>query len=181
MDRRHARFPAWQKLRDTAARVGTRIVPLVAPARFTFGGGAIEVLAPLPGYTTARDARNNDSLVLRVTSGRHSFLLTGDIERQIELGMLAESEIRHSDTLKVAHHGGRNSTTDLFLDAVRPAFGIISVGFENSYGHPNREVLERLAQHGAAVLRTDLDGLVTIRSDGRRLHVETNHGFLSER
>ncbi len=171
--------PAWEKLRAAAARAGTHIVPLLAPAHFTFGGAQVEVLAPLPGYLPAAEPKNNDSLVLRVTSGRHSFLLTGDAERQIELWMLAENEVRPADVLKVAHHGSRTSSSDLFLDAVHPAFGIISVGYENSYGHPNREVIDRLQQRGAAVLRTDLDGLVTIRSDGRRLHVETHNGFLT--
>jgi competence protein ComEC len=95
--------------------------------------------------------------------------------------MLSENEVHRSDVLKVAHHGSRTSSTELFLDAVQPTFALISAGFENSYGHPNRDVVDRLAQHGATVLRTDLDGLVTIRSDGRRLHVETNNGFLSEK
>jgi competence protein ComEC len=81
----------------------------------------------------------------------------------------------------VAHHGSRTSSTELFLDAVQPTFAVISAGFENNYGHPNREVLDRLAQRGTAVLRTDFDGMVTIRSDGRRLHVETHNGFLSEK
>jgi competence protein ComEC len=169
--------PAWRKLREAAERIGARIRPLGAPAHFAFGGAEIEVLAPLPGYVAADEAKNNDSLVLRIVYGLHSFLLTGDVERQIELGMFAENELRHSDVLKVAHHGSRTSSTEIFLDAVHPAFAVISAGFENSYGHPNREVLERLGRGGAAVLRTDLDGLVTIRSDGHRLHVETNRGF----
>jgi competence protein ComEC len=173
--------PGWQKLRAAAGRAGTRVRPLAAPARFAFGGAEIEVLAPLPGYLPADTPKNNDSLVLRVRYGAHSFLLTGDVERQIELWMLAENEVRRTDVLKVAHHGSRTSSTELFLDAVRPTFALISAGFENSYGHPNRDVLGRLAQRGAAVLRTDLDGLVTIRSDGRRLHVETHNGFLSEK
>ncbi len=171
--------PAWEKLRAAAARAGTHIVPLLAPAHFLFGGAQIEVLAPFPDYLPAAEPKNNDSLVLRITSGPHSFLLTGDAERQIELWMLAENEIRRTDVLKVAHHGSRTSSSDLFLDAVHPAFAIISVGYENSYGHPNREVIDRLEQRGAAVLRTDLDGLVTIRSDGHRLHVETHNGFLT--
>jgi competence protein ComEC len=171
--------PAWDKLRAAADRAGTRLRPLAAPARFPFGGAEIEVLAPLPGYIPADTPKNNDSLVLRIVYGPHSFLLTGDVERQIELWMLAENEVRRTDVLKVAHHGSRTSSTELFLDAVQPTFAVISAGFENSYGHPNREVVQRLEQRGAAVLRTDLDGLVTIRSDGHRLHVETHNGFLS--
>ena len=63
--------------------------------------------------------------------------------------------MRPADVLKVAHHGSRTSSTPAFLDAAAPAFAVISVGFENSYGHPNREVLERLAARHAMTMRTD--------------------------
>ena len=88
--------------------------------------------------------------------------------------MIEENEVQHVDVLKVAHHGSRTSSTEEFLDLAQPSFAVISAGFENSYGHPNREVLERLAERRAMTLRTDRDGLVTIRSDGRRLFLETN-------
>ena len=58
---------------------------------------------------------------------------------------------------------------------------MISAGFENSYGHPHRDIVERLAEHHAAILRTDRDGLISIRSDGRRLTVETYSGFFNQR
>jgi competence protein ComEC len=107
--------------------------------------------------------------------GRHSFLLAGDIERQVERTL----QPGRADVLKVAHHGSRTSSTEEFLDAVSPAFAIISAGLDNSYGHPNPDVLDRLERHRAVVLRTDLDGMITVRSDGRRLSVRTQNGFLS--
>jgi competence protein ComEC len=165
--------PQWRALRDAANRRHTRIVPMQAGRRFAFGGAEIEVLAPFADYVPLDEPKNNDSLALRLRYGRHSFLLTGDIERPIERGMLQAGELEHADVLKVAHHGSRTSTTPFFLDAVNPAYAVISAGYLNSYGHPNRDVLDRLRQHGAAVLRTDEEGLVTIRSDGRRLTVET--------
>ena len=168
--------PTWQTLRAEAAANGVTIVPMHFPRRFTFGGAAIEVLAPSPDYVPRDSPGNNDSLVLRVAYGRNGFLLTGDAERPIEREMLAEDEIRPTDVLKVAHHGSRTSSTEDFVSAVKPVFAVISVGFENSYGHPNRDVLERLRQHRAVVYRTDQDGLITIRSDGHRLHVETGSG-----
>jgi competence protein ComEC len=146
-----------------------------------FGGGRIDVLAPLPDYQPANSPRNNDSLVLRLSYGRHSFLLSGDVERQVELGMLAEDRIGHTDILKVAHHGSKTSSTEEFLATASPEFAIISAGFENSYGHPHPDVLGRLQQHRTAVLRTDRDGLVTVRTDGSRLNVETYMGFFSQR
>jgi competence protein ComEC len=110
---------------------------------------------------------------LRISYGRRSFLLTGDVERPIERQMLDADEIRHADVLKVAHHGSRTSSTEEFLSAVTPAFAVISDGLENSYGHPHAAVIERLQQHHADILRTDLQGLITIRTDGRRMSVET--------
>jgi competence protein ComEC len=87
--------------------------------------------------------------------------------------MVEENEIQPSDVLKVGHHGSRTSSTEDFLSAANPVFAIISVGLDNSYGHPNRDVLDRLGQHHAGVFRTDQSGLVTVRTDGQRLTVET--------
>jgi competence protein ComEC len=154
---------------------------MTAPAHMPFGGGQIDVLAPLADYEPGTSPKNNDSLVLRLRFGRHSFLLSGDVERQIESRMLSEEEIGHADVLKVAHHGSKTSSTEEFLNAASPTFAIISAGFENSYGHPHPDILKRLQEHGTIVLRTDRDGLVTIRSDGRRLDVETYFGFFSQR
>jgi competence protein ComEC len=173
--------PAWQTLREKAARNAVKIVPLHSPGRFPFGGAEIEVLAPPPDYIPADTPKNNDSLVLRVRYGRHGFLLSGDVERPIERRMLADNEIQRADVLKVAHHGSKTSSTEEFLDIVAPTFAVISAGFENSYGHPHPDVLERLRQHHAVVLRTDRDGLITIRSDGRLLRVETYRGFFNQR
>ncbi len=166
--------PPWENLRRRAQGRGVKIEPLTAPARFAFGGAEIEVLAPMADYVPGDTPKNDDSLVLRIRYGRHAFLLCGDAERPIERRMIDENEIQHVDVLKVAHHGSRTSSTEEFLDLAQPEFAVISAGFENSYGHPNGDVLERLAEHHAMILRTDQDGLVTIRSDGYRLFVETN-------
>jgi competence protein ComEC len=112
--------------------------------------------------------------VLSLRYGRHAFLLCGDIERQVEWRMLDGQPAPRADVLKVAHHGSRTSTTEEFLDAVHPAFAIVSVGNENSYGNPHPAVIERLERRGVRVLRTDELGLITIRSDGRRLSVDTD-------
>ena len=174
VDRRPSGQPrCGETLRQRALENGVKIVPQTAPAHFAFGGAEIDVLAPLADYVPRDTPTNNDSLVLRIRYGRHAFLLCGDAERPIERRMIEENEIQRVDVLKVAHHGSRTSSTEEFLDLAQPAFAVISAGFENSYGHPNRDVLERLAEHHAMTLRTDQDGLVTVRSDGRRLFVET--------
>src|SRR5580704_4231890 len=161
----------WRKLRDEAARDGVKIVPLTAPSHFDFGGASLDVLAPLADYVPNDIPKNDDSLVLRIRYGSRAFLLTGDAERSIEYRMLDENEIQPVDVLKVAHHGSRTSSTESFLSAANPIFAIISVGEDNSYGHPNRDVLTRLGEHHAEVLRTDRNGLDTVRTDGRHLTV----------
>jgi len=106
--------PEWRAVRDKAVAVGARIMPIRAPSQFAFGGTAIEVLAPAPDYVPLDEPKNNDSLVLRVTFGQRSFLLTGDVERGIEQEMAFTNELRPSDVLKVAHHGSRTAVRKSF-------------------------------------------------------------------
>ena len=118
-------------------------------------------------------ARNDDSLVLRLQYQELRILLPGDAEKEAEREMLSESgpdELR-AEVLKIGHHGSKNSTTAEFLTAVKPRIAIISVGEDNPYGHPNTELLERLASAGVRVLRTDRDGAVHILMDGKGLEV----------
>ncbi|HME05858.1 MAG TPA: ComEC/Rec2 family competence protein, partial [Bryobacteraceae bacterium] len=160
-------------IEDKARRHGSRIISMTAGRNFSYGGTQIEVLSPPADYEPGPEAKNNDSLVLRVTYGKRVLLLTGDMEKEMEFRLIGDDRKLQSDVLKVGHHGSRTSSTDVFLDAVTPAFAIISDGFENSFGHPHRDVLARLAAHRAGVLRTDTEGLITIRTDGTRLWAET--------
>jgi competence protein ComEC len=164
---------SWRNLRAKAERAGVKIVPMVEGRQFAFGGAQIEILAPAGDYIPIDEPKNNDSLVMRIRYGARTFLLCGDAERPIERRMLEDNEIAHADVLKVGHHGSRTSSTEIFLDAASPEFAVISVGYANSYGHPNRDVVERLQQRHAAVYRTDEDGLITIHTDGKRLAAET--------
>lgn len=111
-------------------------------------------------------------MLLRVSYGRHRLLLTGDLGRRMERQLLDAGEPGRIDVLKVAHHGSRRSSHPDFLDVIRPAVAIISAGFENPFRLPHPAVVEDLKSRGVMVLRTDLDGLVTTRSDGRRLEVD---------
>ena len=86
--------------------------------------------------------------------------------------LLGEGMVGHADVLKVGHHGSKTSTIPPFLDAVSPSIAIISAGYENSFGHPTRMFWSGLEARHAAVLRTDLDGLVTVWTDGQRLWLD---------
>jgi competence protein ComEC len=139
---------------------------------FDLSGARIEVLAPADDYASVKPG-NNDSLVLKIAYGSRSFLLTGDMERGIEAQLLASGADLRADVLKVGHHGSRTSSTPAFLDAVAPSVALVSAGFENSFGHPHPDVLARLSVRRTAILRTDLDGLVTARTDGQSLWFES--------
>jgi len=113
--------------------------------------------------------------VMRVQHGATSFLLTGDMEKKIEERLYADGLLKPADVLKVGHHGSRTSSTADLLNAVHPAFGLISVGYENSYGHPHPLTLKALQEHHVAVYRTDEQGLVRVVSDGHTIHIESQN------
>jgi competence protein ComEC len=139
-----------------------------------------DVLWPDPGFVPARPADdgtgiNNVSIVLLGAVGRHRLLLAGDIEQQIDPRLLARG-LPRVDLLKVAHHGSRTSSTEAFLEAVRPAVAVISAGRGNPYGHPAPATVTRLEDSGARVLRTDDDGTVTIDLGPGPLRVHATGG-----
>ena len=164
---------AWSAVEEQAHAQKVKITAMHCGRSFDFGGARIEILSPPSDYAADRSPKNNDSLAMRISFGQRSFLLTGDMEKPMELRALADGLPLRADVLKVGHHGSNTSSIDPFLDAVSPAFALISDGFENSFHHPHPRVLERLEAHHAAALRTDLQGLITVRTDGKRLWVET--------
>jgi competence protein ComEC len=164
---------AWAAVRDKARAEKVKILRLSSGSSFDFGGARIDVISPPADYLPAGSPMNNDSLGIRITYGQRALLLTGDMEKPMERRALMDGQPLGADILKVGHHGSNTSSIDPFLDAVSPVFAIISDGFENSFRHPHPKVLERLSAHRAGILRTDRDGLVTIRTDGHRISIET--------
>jgi competence protein ComEC len=162
--------PAFGKLITTAQARGVRIVHRARGGHFLWGGVTGLVLWP-QAISAAHTASNNDSMVLRLDYGQTSFLLPGDIERPVEAEMVRHGDPLDVDFLKVPHHGSRTSATREFVQAVTPVAAAISVGDANSFGHPHKEVLERLSGPGVRVLRTDRDGAITALSDGQTLRV----------
>lgn len=131
--------------------------------QWQWDGVHFAILHPLPDDTAGRRA-NNRSCVLRVTAGSAGMLLTGDIERVAEEALLErDRSALPAQVLLVPHHGSRTSSSEAFLDAVRPAIAVIAAGYRNRFGHPAPEVLGRYAGLGTRILRTDLDGAVTVR------------------
>ncbi|MET0649976.1 MAG: ComEC/Rec2 family competence protein [Pyrinomonadaceae bacterium] len=155
------------RLSLTAVAAGVPLYVVARGDRLRFGAVEADVLWPPPGA----DSANDDSVVLRLRYGRRTFLLTGDIESRAEHA-LAGDDLR-SDALKVAHHGSRTSSTEVFVNATRPALAVVSVGLDSPYGHPHPSVVERWRAAGARVLTTGERGMITVSTDGEDLLVET--------
>lgn len=154
-------------------KIMERALPLSAASAgdsFSIGPAQVRILWPTELMPTSV---NNSSVVARIAYGEFSALLTGDIEAAAEYALIAGSWLSPTVTLKVAHHGSSTSSTAGFLDAVAPEIAVISVGAGNRYGHPNTETIARLEAYGAQVYRTDLDGTVTLQTDGDIWRVET--------
>lgn len=139
-------------------------------------GVRVMVLSPPdPFLSNTRSDVNNSSIVLRMQHGDIVFLLTGDIEAEIEDWLVEQDGAVDATVLKAPHHGGAHSSQESFLDAVSPEVVIISCGEGNSYGHPAPGTLLRYQKAGAKIYRTDNDGSITITSDGRGIRVETEN------
>ncbi|TAN43481.1 MAG: DNA internalization-related competence protein ComEC/Rec2 [Nitrospirae bacterium] len=138
-------------------------------------GYSITVLHPYQGFYT-RDgndfiAENNSSAVLRISDTKASFLFAGDIEEEAEEDIFHLGTWLKSDVLKVPHHGGRSSAGADFIGLISPSIAVISVGRDNSFGHPTPEMISTL--EGTRILRTDKDGAVKITSAEDGLMVKT--------
>lgn len=119
----------------------------------------ITTLAPAAAYKNHGPPANNDSLVLRIDYGLASALLEGDAEAPSERAMMAANSVRPVTLLKIGHHGSRTSTTPDFFAAASPRFAVISVGRNNTFGHPRQEIIARTAAAHTRLYRTDEFGL----------------------
>ena len=124
----------------------------------------VEVFSPnLDTY----DNLNNYSPIIKITYGNASFLFTGDAETEIEEEVISKYSNLKSDVLKVGHHGSSTSSSLEFLKAVNPKISIISVGKNNTYGHPTKETLTKLKD--TTLFRTDKNNSIIISSDGKSI------------
>ena len=133
------------------------------------GSAKVEILAS----PTSADNLNNTSIILKVAHGNKSFLFTGDAEREEEQDIINAGYDLSADVLKVGHHGSDSSTSYTFLREVMPEYAVISVGKDNSYGHPTEAVLSRLRDADVKVYRTNLQGDIIMSSDGENITVTT--------
>ncbi|MEO8572715.1 MAG: ComEC/Rec2 family competence protein [Pyrinomonadaceae bacterium] len=155
---------------------GSRKIPVVAVHRgddLSIGGATIQILNPSENFPEPKSA-NNSSVVMKISFGSRSFLMTGDIEKETEGVLLALSSLDlRADVIKVAHHGSRTSSTESFVKSVGAEMAVISVGRKSRFGHPHPEVVTRWHDSGAKVFKTGDNGTITITTDGKEMQVHT--------
>lgn len=165
-------YPAYEPLLALAKERGVPVERLSQGRTLSLGGAAFDALWP-PATASPLAASNNNSLTLLVRYGSHELLLAGDLESDGEAAVAQAVRGYNGEVLKLAHHGSRTSSTSLLLQTFRPELAIASVGLGNPFGHPHAAALDRLRAAHARLYRTDLDGAVTVLSDGRRLEIRS--------
>ncbi|HAQ06786.1 MAG TPA: DNA internalization-related competence protein ComEC/Rec2, partial [Bacillus bacterium] len=124
--------------------------------------GEFKILGP----SGSMGERNERSIILQARFGGRTWLFTGDLGIEGEQALIHRIGELDIDVLKVGHHGSKYSTSDKFLEALTPDYAVISAGLKNRYGHPDREVLERLDNSKVHTLRTDKNGAAIYRFKG---------------
>jgi len=152
----------FQTFKRKLGEYGKTITVPETGAKYTLGGATFRILS-------GGGSGDNRNIILRLEYGKHSFLFMGDAGEDQEKAILSAKYQVESTVLKVGHHGSKTSTCYRFLKAAYPSYAVITVGKGNTYGHPTDEVLSRLRDEGATVLRTDNNGTVVFTSDGKEL------------
>lgn len=147
----------------------TKVISAKVGEVYSLGDAQFEILAPIMDDT---DNLNNMSVVVKLKFGERTFLFTGDAEKTVEIDILASGANVDCDVLKVGHHGSGTSSCVEFLEAVTPEICVIQVGADNDYGHPHKNVIERLKNYSDKIYRNDICGDIVIESDGTALNVK---------
>lgn len=165
---------AYLEFIDAVKKNGSEYQKAIPGQKIDLGGGAIlTVLAPIEPFFTKEQMRsggnepNANSIVLRLEYGEFSMLLTGDAETQTEERMMNNAASIESKVLKVSHHGSKYASSENFLKSVKPEIALISDAENNRYSHPSQATLDRLKAVGAKVYRTDLQGEISITTNGK--------------
>jgi competence protein ComEC len=170
-----AKNVAMQQTRIATHAQGAAWMRLAAGENFEAGSASVEVLNPPAPDWERPNTRNDDSLVMRVSFGDVSVMLTGDISAAVERGLPLATRQRLR-ILKAPHHGSRTSSSAALVGEWLPQAVVVSVGRGNTFGHPSPEVVARYDRYGVDVFRTDKDGAIALETDGREVDLKTATG-----
>lgn len=136
-------------------------------------GASTTVRILSPAGDTAGWETNTASVVVQLVYEDIEFMLTGDAPISIENFLVNQyGESLESEVLKLGHHGSKTSTSEEFLEAIKPDYAVVSAGKNNRYGHPKSEVIDRVQERGVEILNTIEQGSITFKSDGTKVWVE---------
>jgi len=146
------------------AQGGSVVMACIAGQHWTWDGVVFTVLHPTRAeYDDPRAKTNDRSCVVRIDSAYGSALLTGDLEAKSEAKLLRDdSAVLRADVLVVPHHGSRTSSTPAFIRGVAPAIAVFACGYRNRFGHPRPDIVARYAAEAVHMVRTDMEGAVTL-------------------
>lgn len=164
--------PAAAAFSEAIASENAALIYANAGQRFQLGASTtVTIYSPVGDETNWET--NNASIILKVTYGDIDVLLTGDAPFQIE-EYIVDSFGAHlqAEVLKLGHHGSRTSTSELFLDTVKPEYAIVSAAIDSPYNHPHQEVMQRVFARDIPTFHTGVDGTITFLSDGEEVWVE---------
>lgn len=147
---------------------GATVISAKPGLTYSLSDATFEILGPV---TDDCDDINSMSAVTKITYGETSFLVTGDAEKDEEKEIIETGADLDCDVLRVGHHGSSTSSCKAFLDAVSPEICVISCGKNNDYGHPHKEIRERLPKYSDEIYRTDILGDIVMISDGKTIDV----------
>ena len=166
---------AYEKLVRLAEARRCRVHWMEAGEQLVWDKLSIRCLYPAADFQT--EDRNEHSLVLHVSYGAFDLVLTGDMTEAGEEALLEHPRLlpKEPEVLKISHHGSKTATTEAWLDQLKPSCAVVSYGNENRYGHPNREVMERLYQRQIPVYETGRLGAVEIRTDGVEISIKIGY------
>ncbi|KYD09110.1 MBL fold metallo-hydrolase [Heyndrickxia sporothermodurans] len=162
---------AFKEFLTAVKHEGLKIKSATKGVSLPIKGVSAKFIAPVKTYS--KSDLNDWSAVLKLTYGKKSFIFTGDAEIKSETDMIHSKQSLRADVLKVGHHGASTSTSTAFLKAVHPTYAVISVGKGNHYGHPTSTVLNRLNSNKVKVFRTDKQGTIIAKTDGKSLSFNT--------
>lgn len=148
---------------DAVSDKGLKITKPVPGTGYSLGNASFTILAP---NSSKYEGLNNYSVVIKLVFGNTSYIFMGDAESKSEKEILKKGFDVKADYIKIGHHGSGTSTSADLLDAVCPEYAVISVGKDNDFGHPAEETIQKLADAGTKIYRTDEMGTISVVSDG---------------
>jgi beta-lactamase superfamily II metal-dependent hydrolase len=155
----------YQSFMDAALEKELSVEHQAVGSSFLFGTSSITFLSP----SAIQEESNANSVVIKIQHGDHRFILTGDADIAAELCMCASGIDLDCDVLSIGHHGSASSTSMEFLEKTLPDYSVISCSSNNQYGHPHKDVLDKLSVMETELFRNDLQGTIIATSDGETL------------